>query len=311
MFLPQVRLQHFRVLGDLPRWTFSNLLSELNNDEAVTQIHDDAHDVFDNNNGHTACANAANQVNKIAQFAGCETCRELVQQGQFGLTGECARQIEAFELDGVERVRARGMQTWKFDILESLCGAFFNRVARIARRAKGRRNHYIFQCREFGKRTRNLKRARHPRMTHLVGGLPGRILTAKKHAPGCWLVCARDTIQKGRLARAVGTNQSYNLAFVHRYGYTINGDEPAEHFRELFCFEDWHFQRPLSSSLPHNGGGNRERGAMVSLRVCRSPSRWATLRLICRRDIEESERCRHPSRRPGLEACQAQSGRNS
>jgi hypothetical protein len=85
----QIGLDHGRVSAHLHCSTFRDFVSELEHNQSIAKVHDDSHDVLDDEDRHATVSDSPDNRHEVRQFGTGQTGRYFVKQKEFRGTGQC------------------------------------------------------------------------------------------------------------------------------------------------------------------------------------------------------------------------------
>ena len=161
-----------RIVGDLLRRAFRQLAAEIEDDDAVRQAHDRAHDVLDHQDGDAAVADAAHRVDHVLGLGRIEAGQHLVEQKERRPRGERTRELEPFLAGGGECAGQHVEPVGETDDARDFARDLARLVERQVFAAETGADRAIVEHREPGERLDDLMRAREPVARDPIGCSP-------------------------------------------------------------------------------------------------------------------------------------------
>src|SRR5437867_2124728 len=226
--LAEVRLDDARIVGDLARPPLGDLLAVVQHDDAIHHAHERGHDVLDpDDRDAELAADAAQHVGGARHLRWIEAAEALV---------------------GQEQPRRRGQRAGQLELLQPACaeqrghGVGFGRqsherqhVTRAGSRARLRGaaavvggDGDVVDDRELAKGPRDLERSRDPAVTDRVRREAAHLDVIEADAAGRRRQRARDAVEAGGLPRAVGADETEDLALPDVEGHGVQSREASE-----------------------------------------------------------------------------------
>ena len=224
-------------------------------------------------------AEAANVVADSHQQRRVDARRRLVEQDHLRMRHQRAPQLEQLALPAGERAGLRVGHSLQRDQLQHLVRPLLQRLL-LAPHPPRRQpvapdllavlirlsQHHVLQHRHRLQLLRNLERAHQAAAEDAVRRHAGDLLAGKPHPPAAGPQKARQTVETGRLARAVGTDQPRDHAPLDREARAVHRAQAAEMAGQVLDFQQRRHRadRPLSPAArtardrpAHAGAGAR------------------------------------------------------
>ena len=137
----------------------------------------------------------------------------LVEQDEFGVGGQRARDLDAAPFAARQRQRRIGRQPRNAQLVEQLDQALLD--LRFGQALQFQHRAYVLGHGELAEHRGFLRQVREPQAGAAVDRMRGHVLAADGDAPGVGAHQAHHHVEAGGLAGAVGTEQSDDLAVGH------------------------------------------------------------------------------------------------
>src|SRR5450830_1577178 len=234
----EIRVDDLLVIGHLARRALGNLLAVVDADEAVRDGHDDAHDVLDDEDRDAVLMDLLHDRDRLLDFCRVQAGEVLVEKEELRLCREGAGHFEAFS--HAERQAPGEAVAPRFHLCEG--GRFQSHRARLlaAVGAAERGDHDVLEDREAGEGLDDLER---PGQAEVTDGVR---LQAVDPAPleqdraAGRRVIAVDEVEDRRLAGAVRTDETQDVALLEREGHVADRLQTAEALRDISQLEEAH-----------------------------------------------------------------------
>ena len=210
---------------------------------------EEMHDMLDQEHRDAARSDAADDAGKARAFGRRQPGGWLVEEDEARLAGERARDLEEPPLAEGERGHIGPRELAEADELHELRGAlaparFFR--ARAAEHhgpergaeARMRADEHVVDDRHSRERPVVLERAHHAARGDAMRREAEDRLAGEAHVARRGGVGAGDQVEGGALARAVGTDDAEDLAFLHLEVEIMHGGEAAEALGEPAHLEE-------------------------------------------------------------------------
>ena len=238
----EVGFDDLRVVLDFGGRALCDFDAVIQDGDALADTHDDAHGVFDEEDGEFEfLVNALDKLHEFGFFGGVHAGGGFIEEKQARLCGEGADDFEA-TLFAIGQAAGGGVtETEKIEEREQFldasgdCGFVLPEApgaqecvksVRASMKAGGGAD--IVENAEAFEEANVLKRARDAESGDLMAAETGEIFPGKRDGSLGRLIDARDEIEDCGLARAVGTDESAKFALVNREINGVGGGEPAE-----------------------------------------------------------------------------------
>ena len=267
---PQVSFDDTRVVLDLLRRAFGDLLAVVEDGHAVAHPHHDLHVVLDQEDCPSLVAQLADEVRHLGRLARIHAGHRLVEQQEPGARRERTRDLEptllavrqvlgqlvaaigqADELERGERVRGDppllGPHPHRAEQRPTQLGA---RPAVAAHARVVERAH-------VAEEPDVLEGARHAEWGDAVRRQAPHLVPGHDDSPGRRAVDARHHVQHRRLAGAVGADEPADLPVLDDEVQAREGREAAEAHGETHDLQHRHAGRPAQCPLRASAGVRR------------------------------------------------------
>src|SRR5713101_260909 len=274
IFLPEIGLDDPTVGGDGAGRTLGDLLAERQHHDAVGERHDRPHVVLDEQHGHSARADGADEPDHGVDLGRVEPGHDFVEQQQSRLRGERASQLEPLAIG--ERQSRGGLALPRAEP-----DALHDGPRRIEGLPHGgvsgeRRDPDILEHGKLRERPDDLEGARQPEPADLMGLEAVEPATGEADLARIGSEEPREQVEDGGLPRPVGPDHSQHLALGQRQVEPAHGLKPPEALREPRDLEEAHAGRFFAS---RTSAGYAPRGRNSTTEISRRPYtiRWTPL----------------------------------
>ena len=198
----------------------------MQDDDAVGQGHDHAHDVFDQQHRHAPAAQLLNDLDDPVTLGGPQSRHHLIEQKETRFGRDGARQLQHLAVRQCEIARQRIGLGLQADPHDACC--------RDARRfihvgdASERAHHHVLQDRQADHRPYDLECANEASQRDLLGRKSGQVFTVEEDPSGRRPQRACDQIEAGGLAGAVRSDKGDDLPFGDIERDVFHRDQTAE-----------------------------------------------------------------------------------
>ena len=118
----EIGADHLRILHDLLRRAFRDLLAVIEHDHVFGNGHDRAHHMLDKDDGEPALRKLSDQCDRLIDLRGVEPGHHFVEQQNPRLRCQCPRHLQPTLVDGGEVLGRRLFPRRKPDELDGFAG---------------------------------------------------------------------------------------------------------------------------------------------------------------------------------------------
>src|SRR6266436_2908532 len=266
IFLPEIGLDDPTVRGDGAGRTLGDLLAERQHHDAVGERHDRPHVVLDEQHGHSARADGADEPDHGVDLGRVEPGHDFVEQQQSRLRGERARQLEPLTISEREAGRDVSRPRAQPDALND--GPSRSESVPHGGMADQGRDPDVVDDGELRERPDDLEGARQPEPADLMGLEAVEPATGEADLARIGSEEPREQVEDGGLPRPVGPDHSQHLALGQRQVEPAHGLEPPEALAESRDLEEAHAGRFFAS---RTSAGYAPRGRNSTTEISRRP----------------------------------------
>src|SRR5437879_4914821 len=222
------------------RRPLGDLAAEVEHDDPVAHAHDEPHEVLDHQDRGAAVADTLDQPDRLHDLRRGQPRVDLVEEQQPRAGRERARQLEASELHDREALRRRQRLAGEPDDIEGRAGLVRRSLDAGDTAAEERGDGDVVETGEAAEGLRDLERAADAEPRDAVGRQPGEVTAVEADGPRVGRVDARDRVDQGALAGAVGPDEPDDLARRDLEVHVAQRLEPAEVLGEAPHLEQAH-----------------------------------------------------------------------
>src|SRR5881628_3518814 len=208
----EVRPDDLRVPPDLGRRPLGDLAAEVEHDDPVAHAHDEPHEVLDHQDRGAAVADTLDQPDRLHDLRRGQPRVDLVEEQQPRAGRERARQLEASELHDREALRRRQRLAGEPDDIEGRACLVRRSLDAGDTAAEERGDGDVVETGEAAEGLRDLERAADAEPRDAVRRQPGEVTAVEANGPRVGRADARDRVDQGALAGAVGPDEPDDLA---------------------------------------------------------------------------------------------------
>src|SRR2546421_1816219 len=249
---PEVGAVHVRVLLDHGRRPLGDLASEVEDHDAVGDLHDQPHVVLDQEHRRAAgVADGAQELGERRDLLVVQPARGLVGQEQLRPAAERARQLDPLERaereprgwmirDGLEIQEREELARRGADglLLPADPGQAQRVREEIAARPAVDADHDVLEHRQRREEREVLERAADAELRDAMRRQRQERATLEEDGAAIRRVEPRETVEERGLARAVGADEPDDLAHVDVERDGVEGDDAPEAQREIAHAQD-------------------------------------------------------------------------
>jgi hypothetical protein len=226
------------VLNDLLGVAFGQFFPGVQDHEPVGDAHDRPHVVLDDHLRDAELPDIEYQLDDLLAFSGIESAHDLVQEQEFRLRGQHARNFQFFPFADGQAAGADIRPLFKMDDLDLL----HRHLARLCegRRPAERADHDVVHDAHFGEGADLLPGAGHAELAHGVGMQAVHALVVEDDLSARRRVISGNAVEQGGLSGAVRADQAHDHALPYLEGNVGVGREAAEELAHPFYLEDGH-----------------------------------------------------------------------
>src|SRR5271157_652964 len=237
VFISQVGLYDLFTAHHLLRRSFHNLFSGIQDNYPMRDLHYCFHNVLDHDHRHPAFLNVLDQLDHASEFDRSETRHRFIEHEELRLCCKCHRYFQSLLVRngqfGTQKVLLVNQPREGEDYFSLFdCMADFGA-------AKESSCHHIFKHGHVADHLDHLEGSRYPHLANLISPEPCNIVSTKSDMASVRWIEAGDTIEEGRLAGPVGTDDAHNLFIFHAEIYVVIGIEPAEVLGDAPDLQTW------------------------------------------------------------------------
>src|SRR6266545_7157578 len=243
LWIPQVRLDHRWVLGDLGGRPLGDLPPVVERHHPVRDVHERVHDVLDDHDRHSAIANEPNGLEHGPDLRRIEPGQNLVEKQQVGISREGTGELEPLLLGDVERDGQLLSAAREVDQVQGLVGSPGRILqAQLAASETGT-DHHVFADGELVERPDDLVGACHTQACHVVRAQATEIVAAEDDTAAVGAIDGVEDVEERRLAGPVRADESQDLAFFHAECDMGQGLETAEPLADVLDAQHHRYSR--------------------------------------------------------------------
>src|SRR5260221_3345713 len=249
--MPEIDLDDARVARGVGGLAFEDHLAVVEHDDAVDDAHQHAHDVLDPDDGDAEpLADVAEHGGGALHLRRVEAAQAFIGEQQLGLGRQRAGELELLERGGAEAIGAGRRIAGQADLVERHGGAALRLAPRdTAAGAVERGEGDIVEQRQLAERARYLEGARYAAAADDMRGLPRDLGPGKDDRAAARLERAGDQVEDRALARAVGADETEDLALPHLERHLVDRQEAAEALRQGLDREHLFFRRGRKATM--------------------------------------------------------------
>src|SRR4029453_10501174 len=226
--VPEIGADHFGVGQDFGRQAGGDQPAGVHHQAAMAKRADGIHDVLDQQDGDALPAQATDQGDALLQLGRIEAGQPFVEQQQFGIERKRAGKLQALLVDVGELARQHIARAAEADAVEQRVGFGAGGDAPGIAATEGQAGQDVVAATERRERPHELEGPGHAQPGDTMSRLAGDGMAAKGDGARVRPQHARQQVEHGRLARAVGSQQAHDLARRDREAQRIDGQKPAE-----------------------------------------------------------------------------------
>src|SRR5215471_3623905 len=237
---------HVGIVEHLHGRALRQLLAVEEHDDAIRQIADGLHHVFDHDQGDSLAADPFDEADGGVDLGGVEPGHDLVQEEHGGPHGERASQLHALALGHVETVCRRLRPVGERDEVEHFFGAAasLGKGAGAAAGAEQGAYHHVLDDSEVAERLDDLEGPAHAETPDGMRGETADRAAAEADLARRARQGPRDEVDQGGLARAVGTDEAEDLAVLEVEAHLRHRGQSAEPLGHAPRLDEGHRSTP-------------------------------------------------------------------
>ena len=192
--------------------------------------------MLDNKYGNTLFLNLRDQGKGFLYLCWVQTRHHLIEEEQFRLCGKRPGNLQSLSIGYGEAPREHAFRPFEADELGRFPGSV-TRLNNVFRPIKGT-NHDILEYGHITKGLHHLKRPPNPFRTRLMRQTDiGNILSIEEYLAIRFGEYRCNEIKHGGFPRPVRANQSEYFSLSDAETQVIDGGQPSEPFRQIFCLQ--------------------------------------------------------------------------